>query len=227
MSKKGLVKIYMLIDPRDSKIRYIGKTKQSLKKRLINHIVNSKHKKTHKDCWIMNLLNNNFKPQIELIDDVQESEWIFWEQHYISLYKSWGFNLTNLTIGGDGVNGIRAWNKGTKGLVKSNITSFKPKHKIGLETRIKKGERFSSNTEFKKGMKPWNFGVNHTIETIQKMKSIKLGKISSNRKLTFNDALKIRELRKDKMKIIELATKYKVSLSTIKGIIFNKTYILK
>ena len=40
--------------------------------------------------------------------------------------------------------GQNAWNKGTKGLIKSNSGSFK------------KGEHRSSQTEFKKGLTPWN-----------------------------------------------------------------------
>ena len=31
----------------------------------------------------------------------------FWEMHYISLYKSWGFDLKNGTIGGEGGTGLK------------------------------------------------------------------------------------------------------------------------
>lgn len=44
--------------------------------------------------------------------------------------------------------GQTPWNKDTKGVMKSNRTSFK------------KGEHTSLATEFKKGQLPWNFGVN-------------------------------------------------------------------
>jgi hypothetical protein len=42
-------------------------------------------------------------PKLEIIDIVKINEWAFWEQHYISLYKSWGFNLLNSTIGGKNI----------------------------------------------------------------------------------------------------------------------------
>lgn len=36
------------------------------------------------------------------IDLVKNKEWLFWEKHYISLFKSWGFNLLNQNNGGGG-----------------------------------------------------------------------------------------------------------------------------
>jgi hypothetical protein len=36
------------------------------------------------------------------IDQVPNNEWKFWEKHYISLFKSWGFKLTNQNKGGGG-----------------------------------------------------------------------------------------------------------------------------
>jgi len=43
-----------------------------------------------------------FKSFIEVIDEVLTSEYKFWEKHYISLYKSWGFKLENKNKGGGG-----------------------------------------------------------------------------------------------------------------------------
>jgi group I intron endonuclease len=37
-----------------------------------------------------------------IIDEVNEDEWVFWEKHYISLFKSWGYNLLNENEGGGG-----------------------------------------------------------------------------------------------------------------------------
>lgn len=39
-----------------------------------------------------------------VIDEVKDdkNEWKFWESHYISLYKSWGFELLNKNEGGGG-----------------------------------------------------------------------------------------------------------------------------
>lgn len=91
--------IYELIDPKTNQVRYIGKSNNP-KERFYQHL--SDKKKTHKGNWVRFLLNENLKPILEVIDKVDINEWKFWEQHYISLYKSWGFDLTNNTNGGEG-----------------------------------------------------------------------------------------------------------------------------
>jgi hypothetical protein len=37
-----------------------------------------------------------------IVDEVGEEDWIFWEKHYINLFKSWGFILLNENDGGGG-----------------------------------------------------------------------------------------------------------------------------
>jgi len=39
---------------------------------------------------------------LEIIDEVLTEEWRYWEEFYISLFKSWGFNLKNKNNGGGG-----------------------------------------------------------------------------------------------------------------------------
>lgn len=94
--------IYSLSDPETGKVRYIGKT-CNLNSRFANHI-QRKTTHSHKSCWIQSLKKKGLFPIIEVIDEVGE-DWEFWESYYISLYKSWGFNLTNLTSGGIGIKG--------------------------------------------------------------------------------------------------------------------------
>jgi hypothetical protein len=77
------VKIYIL--ERNGIPYYVGKTIQSLQERLYTHDKNRK-----KDSDIIE------------IDDVDESEWEFWESHYIWLFRSWGFILENKNFGGGG-----------------------------------------------------------------------------------------------------------------------------
>lgn len=91
--------IYALTEPSNTDvIRYIGKS-DDIKKRYSAHIHQQKH--THVSRWIYGLKKQSLKPQLEIIDIVPYSEWEFWEKHYISLYKSWGFYLTNHTFGGE------------------------------------------------------------------------------------------------------------------------------
>ena len=97
--------IYCLVDPRDDQPKYIGKA-NDLNRRLSEHILDKRV--TKKTNWIKSLKSKGLRPSIELIDEVFRKEWKFWEKHYISLYRSWGFNLKNHTDGGEGVEEIIA-----------------------------------------------------------------------------------------------------------------------
>lgn len=94
--------IYTLIDPNTNEIRYIGKS-NTPRKRLYDHINEcNTNKKSHKISWIKTLLDKGKRPTIEIIDEIYTTEWEFWEQYWISQFKTWGFNLTNITAGGAG-----------------------------------------------------------------------------------------------------------------------------
>lgn len=78
-----MVKIYTL--EKEEIPFYVGKTNNIIRR--LNH-----HKKN------LNLENIT----LSVIDEVEENEWRFWESHYISLFKSWGFILENKNNGGGG-----------------------------------------------------------------------------------------------------------------------------
>lgn len=140
---------------------YIGKTK-NIKSREINH------KKTYPD------------DVFEVIDEVPTSEWRFWERHYISLYKSWGFKLYNKkTYGG---NGADIMSEETKIKLSKSISKAKKENPITNETRnkmsIKKKGRFLSE-ETKKKMS----GKIMSDETKTKISNSNKGKIRSKEAL--------------------------------------------
>lgn len=95
----------MLRDPRTNEIRYVGKTVQSLAKRLGAHIHNSAEKRTHRDCWIAGLLMAGSRPTIEKID-VAGDDWADKERYWIKFYRDAGADLTNRTDGGEGSLGM-------------------------------------------------------------------------------------------------------------------------
>jgi group I intron endonuclease len=95
-----IVYIYALVDSRDNQIRYIGKT-TNVKRRLNRHITERFLHDSYKDRWVRKMLENGNNPQIEIIDEVIENEWVYWEKFYISYFKYIGCNLTNGTHGGD------------------------------------------------------------------------------------------------------------------------------
>jgi len=194
MTEKDSINIYILIDPITNKIRYVGKT-NNIHKRFHKHISGSKRTtKSHKNAWINGLLKKQLKPIMEVIDVVSNDEWEFWEKYWISQIKTWGFDLTNEMDGGEGVNvGNVPWNKGVKGSIKVNVTSFKKGERPSIKTEIKKGEHKSQNTEFQKGQIPWNFNIPCSDETKAKISNANKGKVSPNNKavLQFNLSMKL------------------------------------
>lgn len=101
-----MITIYTLSDPITLKIKYVGITSKTLEKRLKGHL-KTKNNFTHKANWIKKLQKENLLPIIEEIDVVKFEEWQFWEQYWISQFKSWGYSLTNHTEGGEGTFGYK------------------------------------------------------------------------------------------------------------------------
>lgn len=100
------VKIYALIDVRTNEIRYIGKTIQTLNKRLCSHYSIRDDDYTHRANWLREMKGNNLKPIIQLIEEVPENKWeereIYWIKYYSQIYK-----LTNTDKGGRGSHKIK------------------------------------------------------------------------------------------------------------------------
>lgn len=102
---KKLVYIYTLSCPFNGQVKYVGITTRTIEKRFKEHL--KCRNKTYRDAWIKSVIKKGKLPVIETIDVVSGGEWKFWEQHYISLYKSWGFKLTNISHGGEGALGVK------------------------------------------------------------------------------------------------------------------------
>lgn len=107
-----MVYFYTLSSTRNLEdIRYVGKTIQSLKRRLQAHICDAKRAakrgyKWNKDWnWINYELANGFEIKIEYLDELNVSnkdDWEWLETYWIHQLKAWGFLLNNMTDGGDG-----------------------------------------------------------------------------------------------------------------------------
>jgi hypothetical protein len=80
---------------------------------------------------------------MEILEEVDKDEWRFWEAYYISLFKSWGFKLTNQNNGGGGlttVNFNKERNKKisikTKGVSKAHKGKpFTEEHKAKIKAK--------------------------------------------------------------------------------------------
>lgn len=110
------VQIYALIDPRNSQIRYVGKTVNPLSLRLREHIWVSRtnRSKCRRAIWIKSLTEINLKPEIKLLETVDETDWKAAERKWETDLKAQGFDLLNdaPTGGGCGRNERRInWTK--------------------------------------------------------------------------------------------------------------------
>lgn len=91
--------VYTLSDPINGEVRYVGKTVVCIKKRYNHHLDKARRKPTnHRDYWIRSLLNKGLFPVIEELEKTESDTETFW----IEQFKCWGFNLTNMTSGGEG-----------------------------------------------------------------------------------------------------------------------------
>ncbi len=160
MADNGERYIYVLTNNDD--VHYVGKTKNIGDRR-------SSHKKKYPSSVF------------EVIDIVPIVEWKFWERHYISLYRSWGFKLDNKRLyGGNGC----------------DIVSEETRRKIGLAQignknnlgRVVTKEHRKNLSEAHKGQKAWNKGLKTgpLSEQDKLNKSIAAKKRWVNYKLTIN-----------------------------------------
>jgi hypothetical protein len=146
-----MVKIYILIDPISNIPRYVGKTIQELRIRLNRHVVDRTKANTHKNNWIKRLKKNDLRPNIELLENVPLDEWEFWEQYWISQFKTWGFRLTNSTPGGEGAtfggSGCKGYRHTEEAKRKISQANSKPRSKTWVENQCK--SRFKSIEQYK------------------------------------------------------------------------------
>lgn len=90
--------IYALCDPCDGKIRYVGITRQAVKKRLAAHLKLARNgAQLHCSCWLRQLLQKGLRPQIMVLEETGDAtREVFW----IERCRQEGCHLTNGTSGG-------------------------------------------------------------------------------------------------------------------------------
>lgn len=98
------VLIYRLIDPRDQRVRYVGKTETRLSRRLAGHIKQAKDGRGGSSApWILDLLAQGLRPRIEMIETVPVGNaWPAREKHWIAEYRRQYPDLLNIALGGAG-----------------------------------------------------------------------------------------------------------------------------
>ena len=103
--------IYTLTDPRDNLIKYVGKTKDPIR-RVRHHFSSGKKNNNPCNTWTKKLSLIGTPPIFEILDIVSCNDWQYWEKYWIAQIKAWGFNLKNISSGGESGSGRPPWNKG-------------------------------------------------------------------------------------------------------------------
>ena len=228
--------IYTLTDPNTSEVRYVGKT-NNLRRRMYLHIAETKTSKTHKANWIKSLIDKNQKPVMDVLEICNEDDWVFLESYWISQFRCWGFNLCNLTNGGDGVKmwtdemrkkmsevktGCEVWNKGVpmSDIVKEKLS----KAKIGCESAFKgkshtdefKISKSRQMKEYYKDNKSNMFNKKHSYKSIELMsKNCRVSKLPKTPVLQFNlDGVLIKEW----LSVVDAGNKLNIVPSNIRKI---------
>lgn len=168
------VKIYALIDPETEEIRYVGKTVAKIEYRLSAHICEAKKgkSKSHKNSWIIHLLNKGLKPKVKLITETEDN-WIELEKYYISSFN----NLTNHSIGGDagGLGVVQSQETIDKRMkvIREKIASGEIDYSLRAEkiSKTNKGKKLKPETKEK--IRQINLGKKYSLET--KLKKSKGG----------------------------------------------------
>jgi hypothetical protein len=159
-------KIYILKDPRDFSIRYVGKCeKKYLNTRLSAHLAPSNMKcSNHRTNWIRSLLCLGLKPEIELVQDGYKTrkELCDAEIFFIQFYKDMGLDLVNATKGGEGGS---AKLFGDKNPARRPEVRYRVRKPISEETRARlSAAKAGKNHPFygKRGKDTTQFGLKRT-----------------------------------------------------------------
>ena len=162
-----IVYIYGLICPISKKIRYIGQSINP-KERLWNHIWRAKHdcheKKTHKENWLLFLIENNLEKEIKyvILEKCDKSNCDDRERFWINEYRNKpDHDITNTLSGGSNkpirgenhhcygtkksIEWRKAFSESRMGEKNPNYGNHKPLsdvHKKSISDSLKKSEKF-------------------------------------------------------------------------------------
>ena len=100
----GVVYIYGLVDPRNEltieNVRYVGKTKGIVWRRLCKHVQDSKTGIAPVHKWIRKIKLDGQRPVYVILEESNENDWKFAERKYIALLRK-SNRLLNVTDGGE------------------------------------------------------------------------------------------------------------------------------
>lgn len=152
--------IYGLCDPTTGELRYVGKTADSMRGRLVAHLGAARLNPGKRYClhWIRSILDVGLVPEIFEIETVPAGgDWQEAETFWISMFKALGARLTNLTVGGEGALGA--------------VTSEETRAKLSA---LHKGRQFSES--HRKALSDSRIGMKFSESHLASMSKVRIGK---------------------------------------------------
>lgn len=208
--------VYALSHPDTNEIRYIGQTIKTIERRFSCHLCKAKSGiKWPVYDWIRKLLKNNKIPKIFVISN--NAKWNETESIYIKHFKSIGFRLLNITLGGGGQLGMKH--------------SKKSIEKMRLARKGKpspmKGKKASIKTRQKQRLAKLGKAHPHTDEWDKKIGLSQIGEKNHMAKLTWKIVNSIRKDFKNGMTQVNIAKKYNIDPRNINKIVRNKRWAIQ
>jgi hypothetical protein len=152
-------KLYVLKNPDNGDIIYVGQTSMSLKRRLYYHLYDKR--KIYKTDWIKNLLSKNKKPIIVEISVFYSQEEINnAEIELIKKYREEGIKLTNICNGGNVTTGYKFTEEQKKKMMGRIPHNFKKSTPEEQKKKISK-----SLKDYFKTNKNLFYGKKHKVES--------------------------------------------------------------
>lgn len=215
--KENTVYIYVLVDPRDDMIRYVGKT-INLRARYACHCCPKEGNGLYVKRWLKQLKDQNLYPVMELLEICTDDIWKEREIYWIAMGKELNWPITNLTKGGETTTGYKHTEE-TK-----RIIGEKSKAKIITEetrqrnSKAKKGvpitEQHRENIRISKLGNKNAVGCVRT-EAFKEARRISSRANPTKAKLSMEDIKSIRILLSLNIKIKDIAKMYEVCPETI------------
>ena len=184
--KPKFIHIYTLVDPRNGQVRYVGKTVDP-KNRLSVHLKDGD--RTYRGNWIKSLKREGYTPEMRTLEIVSSAgtEWQEREKFWIQFYRQQGFQLTNLTDGGEGCLGREVSSETRRKIstaLKGNpkIIAALTGRKASEKTRQKMSESLKKSEAMQAHVAKLhaaNVGVPRPEEVRQKLRMANIGKTHS------------------------------------------------
>jgi len=124
--------IYVLKDPLTYEVRYVGKTTLPLSYRLTDHVSTGKKPTNYRTFWIKSILKQGLRPLIEELDSCVWEESQQLEIDYIREYRLLGYNLVNLSDGGEGSLGVKRSQESKNKQLEATLKRSKPVYRYTL-----------------------------------------------------------------------------------------------